>query len=39
VKSYEADHGFANPSNPIYNEAATKDAWRLTIDFFKAHLK
>jgi carboxymethylenebutenolidase len=39
VKSYEADHGFANPSNPIYNEAATKDAWRLTIGFFKAHLK
>jgi carboxymethylenebutenolidase len=39
VKSYDAEHGFANPSNPVYNEAATKDAWRLTVDFFKAHLK
>lgn len=39
VKSYDAEHGFANPSNSIYNEAATKDAWKLTIDFLKGHLK
>jgi carboxymethylenebutenolidase len=41
VKSYEADHGFANPSNPMghFNEAAYKDAYRNTIEFFKAKLK
>jgi carboxymethylenebutenolidase len=41
VKTYEADHGFANPSNPlgVFNEAAYKSANELTIDFFKARLK
>lgn len=41
VKSYDADHGFANPSNPMgkFNEAATKDAEKNTIEFFKARLK
>ncbi len=37
LKSYNADHGFANPSNPQghFNEAAFKDAYRITIEFFK----
>ncbi len=41
VKSYDADHGFANPSNPMgkFNEAATKDAEKNTIEFFKARLQ
>ncbi len=41
VKSYEADHGFANPSNPMghFNEVAYKDAYKHTIEFFKAKLK
>lgn len=39
VKSYDAVHGFANPSNPKHDEAATKDAWGLTISFFKDNLK
>jgi len=41
VKSYNADHGFANPSNPMghFNEAATKDAYTNTVAFFKARLK
>ena len=41
VKSYDADHGFANPSNPMgaFNEAAYKDAYKNTVDFFKARLK
>jgi carboxymethylenebutenolidase len=41
VKTYDADHGFANPSNPLgaFNEAAYKSAYQLTIDFFKARLK
>jgi carboxymethylenebutenolidase len=39
VKNYEADHGFANPSNPIYDKAATEDAYKNAIEFFKARLK
>jgi carboxymethylenebutenolidase len=41
VKNYDAEHGFANPSNPMgaYDEAATKDAYKHTVEFFKAHLK
>jgi carboxymethylenebutenolidase len=39
VKSYDAVHGFANPSNPKHDEAATKDSWSLTINFFKDNLK
>lgn len=39
VKNYEADHGFANPSNPIYDQAADIDAWKNTLEFFKARLK
>jgi carboxymethylenebutenolidase len=36
---YDADHGFANPSNPIYNSEATKDAYARTIAFLKPRLK
>jgi carboxymethylenebutenolidase len=41
VKSYNADHAFANPSNPLgtFNEAAYKDAYQNTINFFKERLK
>lgn len=41
IKSYDANHGFANPSNPMgnYNEAAAKDAYQNTIQFFKTRLK
>jgi carboxymethylenebutenolidase len=39
LKNYEADHGFANPSNPIYDQAADLDAWKNTVDYFKARLK
>jgi carboxymethylenebutenolidase len=39
LKNYEADHGFANPSNPIYDQTADIDAWNNTIEFFKARLK
>ncbi|NSL87990.1 dienelactone hydrolase family protein [Chitinophaga sp. Mgbs1] len=35
VKRYDAGHGFANPSNPVFNEAATKDAFGLTSAFLK----
>jgi carboxymethylenebutenolidase len=39
VKAYDADHAFANPSNPKFNEAFTADANKNTVDFFKARLK
>lgn len=39
LHQYDADHGFANPSNPIYNSDATKDAFEHTIVFLKARLK
>ena len=39
VKMYDANHGFSNPSNPAYAEAASKDAWDHTLAFFKRHLK
>ncbi|MBK5277385.1 MAG: dienelactone hydrolase family protein [Bacteroidia bacterium] len=39
VKSYEADHAFANPSNPMHNKEFTADAYKNTLEFFKARLK
>jgi carboxymethylenebutenolidase len=38
IKSYEANHGFANPSNPMgaFDEAAYKDAYRVTMEYFKS---
>jgi len=39
VHQYDADHAFANPSNPSYNSAATKDAYTHTIEFLRARLK
>ena len=39
VKNYDADHGFANPSNPIFDKAASEDAYKNTVEFFRARLK
>lgn len=41
VKNYDADHAFANPSNPLgtFDEAAYKDSYKNTLEFFKARLK
>ncbi len=39
VKSYDADHAFANPSNPKHNKEFTADAYKHTLEFFKARLK
>lgn len=36
IEQYDADHGFANPSNAIYDEKAYQDAKSKTIDYFKA---
>jgi len=39
VKSYDADHAFANPSNPKHNKEATSDAYKNSVEFLKARLK
>jgi carboxymethylenebutenolidase len=39
VKSYDADHAFANPSNPKYNKELSAEAHKLVLEFFKAHMK
>lgn len=38
VKSFNADHAFANPSNAKFDKNATKTAKNLTIKFFKENL-
>lgn len=32
-------HGFHNDTTPRYDEAATKLAWKRTVDFFNLHLR
>ena len=39
ANKYEANHGFANPSNPSFNKAATADAHMKAIAFLKEHMK
>ena len=38
IKTYDAVHAFANPSNPKYDKKAASEARKLTIEFFKKHL-
>lgn len=37
IKAYDANHGFANPSNPIgtFNEEAYRDSWKNTLEYFR----
>ncbi|HZY38992.1 MAG TPA: dienelactone hydrolase family protein [Mucilaginibacter sp.] len=39
VHEFDADHAFANPSNPIYNSQATTEAYGYTLAFLKPRLK
>ncbi|WP_420146637.1 dienelactone hydrolase family protein [Spirosoma sp.] len=39
IKMYDAGHGFANPSNPVYNKEATADAYKLSLNYLKDKLK
>lgn len=39
IKFYDADHAFANPSNPNHDVEATEDARVLSLSFFKDKLK
>ena len=38
VKSFDADHAFANPSNPHYVKAAGDEAHEMAVAFLKKHL-
>lgn len=38
VKSYDADHAFANPSNPQYAKEFAEDAHKAAISFLNEHL-
>ncbi len=39
VKAYDADHAFANPSNPKYNKAMAEDAHAASVAYLKKSLK
>ena len=39
VRMYDAGHGFANPSNPVYNKEASADAYKLALAYLKDKLK
>jgi carboxymethylenebutenolidase len=39
VHSYNADHAFANPSNPNHDKEDAEDAYNHEIDFFKRKMK
>lgn len=39
VVRYEADHGFANPSNPVYDKTAAADAYKRSLSYLKDRLK
>jgi carboxymethylenebutenolidase len=39
VKSFDAVHAFANPSNPNYDKQATEEAYKLSTEYLKARLK
>ena len=39
VRMYDAQHAFANPSNPAYDKGAAESAHKVTLNFLKKHLK
>ncbi len=39
VHQFDADHAFANPSSPRYNEAAAQEANKLAVQFLREKLK
>ena len=39
VYRYEAGHGFANPSNPVFNKEAREDAHEKTLAFLRSRIK
>jgi len=39
VKRYDADHAFANPSNPHFEEMMAKEAHGIAVEFLKTNFK
>lgn len=39
LKNYDAEHAFANPSNPKYNKEFAEDAYKNSLEFLKNNLK
>ncbi|HLK28972.1 MAG TPA: dienelactone hydrolase family protein [Puia sp.] len=39
IKKYEADHAFANPSNPSFDKEAKADAYKNALAFLKERIK
>ena len=39
VKTFDADHAFANPSNPKFDQKAAAEANALALDFLKKRIK
>jgi carboxymethylenebutenolidase len=39
TKQFDAEHAFANPSSPRYNEAAAQEANAMALKFLKEKLK
>ncbi len=39
IYEYEADHAFANPSNPVFDKAATADAYDKVVTFIKLRVR
>lgn len=38
IVSFDADHAFANPSNPQFDKEATEKAYKYSVDFIKERL-
>ena len=38
IKSFDADHAFANPSNPKYNEKYANEAYTMSLAFIKGKI-
>lgn len=38
IKFFDADHAFANPSNPHFNKEFADEAHKMVLAFFKTHL-
>ena len=39
IYEYDADHAFANPSNPVYDKDATADAYSKLLTFVKLRIR
>ena len=39
IYEYEADHAFANPSNPVFDKVATADAYDKVLTFIKLRIR